>query len=48
MKKYDCPIYVKIVEMQRLTKRYADADGIVIRFQTEACAMRVVEGENAK
>lgn len=43
MKKYECPIYKKLVEMQRLTKNYADCEGIAIRFQTEACSFRVAE-----
>lgn len=45
MRKYDCDRYAKVVEMQRLTKRYANADGLVIRFQVEKCDKRVTEDE---
>jgi hypothetical protein len=44
-RKYGCPDYARIVEMQRLTARYADKDHLVIRFQVEKCENKKTEGE---
>lgn len=43
IKKYGCPKYAKVVEMQRLTNRYVDGQDIIIRFQVEWCKDREVE-----